>query len=103
MTTRARRQSPPESEFFGVLGGIVVDQAHVVGLPDDIARSLASGIEGEVRSALGGGYWYIHAPSKADRNHAIQAGFRNGQRLNALAVEYGLSEARIRQILEQTP
>ena len=102
MTARARRQGPRESGFFGVLGSIVIDQARGCGVPDALALHLSNGIETDVRRELGGDCWYIAAPSKTDRDRAIQTAFRNGQRLASLAVEFGLTETRVRQILKRT-
>ena len=102
MTTRARRQGPRGSGFLGVLGSIVIDQARGCGLSDDLTQRLSIGIETDVRRELGPGCWYIPGPSKTDRDHAILTAFRNGQRLASLAVDFGLTETRVRQILKRT-
>lgn len=55
------------------------------------------------RSELGGGHFYVRKGIKAEmaeRNRAIVAGF-DGRNMNQLALKYGLSAERVRQILDR--
>jgi Mor family transcriptional regulator len=73
-----------------------------LGLPPEIARALAERIEVHVRSEHGGESVYIKSLASRDRherNAAIREGYRSGARMAELAVKFGLTEARVRQIV----
>ncbi len=77
----------------------IIDSAKEEGLCASIASRLAERAERKLRSVVGGRTHYIKIPDKSERNSEIKTRFFRGSSLVSLAVEYGLTENRIRQIV----
>ncbi len=58
-------------------------------------------IEAEVRRTWSGNIVYVPACNRPERNAAIRADYRDGLPLDRLAAKYGLTERRIRQIINK--
>lgn len=63
--------------------------------------ALIDRLEQRLRELVGGTTLYIPAPDRRPRDAAIRAASRSGQLPRELAVQFRLSENRIRQILRQ--
>lgn len=94
---------PPEPDLIATQRRAILDGARAVGLDPQIAAQLAEQVEQRVRQRHGGTTCYLHAISKAERNRQLRDAYRRGINVAVLAVQYTLSESRVRQIVAAGP
>lgn len=90
-------QAPRDDPLHEALEAVVVD----LRLDPALGAALIDRIEQRLRELVGGTTLYIPAPDRRPRDAAIRAASRSGQLPRELAVQFRLSESRIRQILQQ--
>ena len=79
----------------------ILEAATAAGLDEPTARRIAAEVEQTIRLIHGGTTCYLPLPGKLDRNRQIRAAFRRSGNLARVAVQFDLSESRIRQIVAE--
>lgn len=88
-----RRKAPPDDPLRAAIQAAARDLA----LSEPISERLVRRIHWHLHRLAGGDHLYVRA-TDPERNTAIRAAWRAGQPPCVLALRFGLTESRIRQI-----